>query len=92
MRWMATRLRAGSKRGTDSNEWLLQEVTTRLPGRVEQSGVATLAELLLETAKHHDRFERRHWPTTGGPGTRRTSTRASTGAPPRRPTPPPTAT
>ena len=42
----------------DGNEFLLQEVTTRLPGRVEQTGVATLAELLLETAQHHDRFEK----------------------------------
>jgi catechol 2,3-dioxygenase-like lactoylglutathione lyase family enzyme len=42
----------------DGNEWLLQEVTTRLPGRVEQRGVDTLAELLLETAKHHDSFEK----------------------------------
>jgi predicted enzyme related to lactoylglutathione lyase len=42
----------------DGNEFLLQEVTTRLPGRVERTGVATLAELLLETAQHHDRFEK----------------------------------
>jgi catechol 2,3-dioxygenase-like lactoylglutathione lyase family enzyme len=39
----------------DGNQWLLQEVTTRLPGRVD---VAALAELLLETAKHHDAFEK----------------------------------
>jgi catechol 2,3-dioxygenase-like lactoylglutathione lyase family enzyme len=39
----------------DGNEWLLQEVTTRLPGRVE---VGTLADLLLETALHHDGFEK----------------------------------
>jgi len=42
----------------DGNEFLLQEVTTRLPGRVEQADVATLADLLLETAQHHDRFEK----------------------------------
>jgi catechol 2,3-dioxygenase-like lactoylglutathione lyase family enzyme len=42
----------------DGNEWLLQEVTSRLPGRVDETGVPTLAELLLETAKHHDRFEK----------------------------------
>jgi catechol 2,3-dioxygenase-like lactoylglutathione lyase family enzyme len=42
----------------DGNEWLLQEVTTRLPGRVEQTDVATLAGLLLETAMHHDAFEK----------------------------------
>ena len=41
----------------DGNEWLLQEVTSRLPGRVTETGVATLADLLLETAKHHGRFE-----------------------------------
>ena len=38
----------------DGNECLLQEVTTRLPGRVDETDVATLAELLLETALHHD--------------------------------------
>ena len=42
----------------DGNEFLLQEVTTRLPGRVTATGVATLAELLHETAEHHDRFEK----------------------------------
>ena len=42
----------------DGNEFLLQEVTTRLPGRVEETPVAELAELLLETAMHHDRFEK----------------------------------
>jgi catechol 2,3-dioxygenase-like lactoylglutathione lyase family enzyme len=42
----------------DGNEFLLQEVTERLPGRVEPTDVATLAELLLETALHHDRFEK----------------------------------
>jgi catechol 2,3-dioxygenase-like lactoylglutathione lyase family enzyme len=42
----------------DGNEFLLQEVTARLPGRVEETGVAELAELLLETAMEHDRFEK----------------------------------
>ena len=42
----------------DGNEWLLQEVTTRLPGRVDEPDVATLAGLLLETALHHDGFEK----------------------------------
>jgi catechol 2,3-dioxygenase-like lactoylglutathione lyase family enzyme len=41
----------------DGNEWLLQEVTTRLPGRVTETPIARLAELLLETAQHHDAFE-----------------------------------
>jgi catechol 2,3-dioxygenase-like lactoylglutathione lyase family enzyme len=42
----------------DGNEFLLQEVTTRLPGRVDETPVATLAELLLETAMQHDHFEK----------------------------------
>jgi catechol 2,3-dioxygenase-like lactoylglutathione lyase family enzyme len=42
----------------DGNEWLLQEVTARLPGRVDETDVATLAGLLLETAMHHDAFEK----------------------------------
>jgi catechol 2,3-dioxygenase-like lactoylglutathione lyase family enzyme len=41
----------------DGNEWLLQEVTSRLPGRVTGSDVAELANLLLETGLHHGRFE-----------------------------------
>ena len=42
----------------DGNEFLLQEVTTRLPGRVDETPVGTLAELLLETAMRHDAFEK----------------------------------
>jgi catechol 2,3-dioxygenase-like lactoylglutathione lyase family enzyme len=42
----------------DGNEFLLQEVTSRLAGRVDETPVATLAELLRETALHHDRFEK----------------------------------
>ena len=42
----------------DGNEFLLQEVTSRLPGRVAETPVATLAELLLETAMRHDAFEK----------------------------------
>jgi catechol 2,3-dioxygenase-like lactoylglutathione lyase family enzyme len=41
----------------DGNEFLLQEVTTRLPGRVEEPDVAALSGLLLETALAHGRFE-----------------------------------
>jgi catechol 2,3-dioxygenase-like lactoylglutathione lyase family enzyme len=41
----------------DGNEFLLQEVTTRLPGRVEEPDVEALARLLLETALAHGRFE-----------------------------------
>jgi catechol 2,3-dioxygenase-like lactoylglutathione lyase family enzyme len=42
----------------DGNEFLLQEVTARLPGRVDTTPVDELAELLLETAMHHDAFEK----------------------------------
>jgi catechol 2,3-dioxygenase-like lactoylglutathione lyase family enzyme len=50
----------------DGNGWLLQEITTRLPGREWESagagatGVATLAELLRETSERHDHFEKTH--------------------------------
>jgi catechol 2,3-dioxygenase-like lactoylglutathione lyase family enzyme len=42
----------------DGNEWLLQEIRERLPGRADERPVATLAGLLLETGLHHDRFEK----------------------------------
>ena len=41
----------------DGNEYLLQEVTSRLPGRVDEPDVATLGELLLETAIGHHHVE-----------------------------------
>lgn len=50
----------------DGNLWLLQEITTRLPGRLwepTQAGnldVATLADLLRETAEYHDHYEKTH--------------------------------
>ena len=48
----------------DGNEWLLQEITTRLPGRewksTKATDVATLAELLHETSERHDHFEKTH--------------------------------
>jgi len=47
----------------DGNEWLLQEITTRLPGREWKSttiDVPTLAERLHETSEHHDHFEKTH--------------------------------
>jgi hypothetical protein len=50
----------------DGNSWLLQEITTRLPGREWQSkqtdtmDVATLAELLHETEEHHGHYEKTH--------------------------------
>ena len=50
----------------DGNGWLLQEIKTRLPGRVwnltrpQDMDVATLAGLLRETAEHHGNFEKTH--------------------------------
>jgi catechol 2,3-dioxygenase-like lactoylglutathione lyase family enzyme len=46
----------------DGNRWLLQEITTRLPGREWSAAmdVATLAELLHETSEHHDHYEKTH--------------------------------
>ena len=50
----------------DGNGWLLQEITTRLPGREWKSprgraaDVSTLAELLHEAEEHHGRFEKTH--------------------------------
>jgi hypothetical protein len=49
----------------DGNSWLLQEITTRLPGREWKSrartmDVATLGELLRETEEHHGRYEKMH--------------------------------
>ena len=50
----------------DGNRWLLQEITTRLPGREWKStqagaiDVATLAELLHETEQHHGEYEKTH--------------------------------
>ena len=50
----------------DGNGWLLQEVTTRFPGREwektqpQAADVATLAELLRETSERHGRFEKTH--------------------------------
>lgn len=50
----------------DGNRWLLQEITTRLPGREWEpakergTNVAALAELLRETAEHHNQYEKTH--------------------------------
>jgi catechol 2,3-dioxygenase-like lactoylglutathione lyase family enzyme len=41
----------------DGNTWTLQEITERLPGRVEVRDSGALSELLLETAKRHGQFE-----------------------------------
>lgn len=50
----------------DGNGWLLQEVTTRLPGRgVSSFDVATLTDLLRETEHGHGAYEaiapKHHW-------------------------------
>jgi hypothetical protein len=52
----------------DGNGWLLQEVKTRLPGRVTPNltaDVANLTELLRETEEHHGEYEatapKHHW-------------------------------
>jgi len=50
----------------DGNEWLLQEITTRLPGREWEpapalaTDVASLAALLRETATQHDHCKKTH--------------------------------
>jgi catechol 2,3-dioxygenase-like lactoylglutathione lyase family enzyme len=50
----------------DGNTWLLQEITSRLPGRgLGNLDVATLTELLRETEQHHGEYEptapKHHW-------------------------------
>jgi len=50
----------------DGNTWLLQEITTRLPGREWKSAparkidIGTLAELLHETEQYHGNYEKTH--------------------------------
>jgi len=50
----------------DGNCWLLQEITERLPGRewkltrTQAMDVVTLADLLRETAEHHNHYEKTH--------------------------------
>ena len=47
----------------DGNEWLLQEIHDRLPGRTwdpERADVAARAELLRDTAEHHNAYEQSH--------------------------------
>jgi catechol 2,3-dioxygenase-like lactoylglutathione lyase family enzyme len=41
----------------DGNTWTLQEITERLPGRVDARDTPALSDLLLETAKAHGEFE-----------------------------------
>jgi hypothetical protein len=47
------------------NGWILREIKTRLPGREwtdPTAGIASLADLLHETAEHHDHYEKSHAP------------------------------
>ncbi len=49
----------------DGNGWLLQEITTRLPGREWEEpvmDVASRADLLRETGEHHGPYENTHAP------------------------------
>jgi catechol 2,3-dioxygenase-like lactoylglutathione lyase family enzyme len=50
----------------DGNTWLLQEITTRLPGRgLGNLDVLALTDLLRETEQHHGQYEptapKHHW-------------------------------
>jgi catechol 2,3-dioxygenase-like lactoylglutathione lyase family enzyme len=49
----------------DGNTWLIQELTQRLPGRVQLPDVEDLAGRLLETSLQHERFDKaappHHW-------------------------------
>ena len=82
----------------DGNDWLLQEITMRLPGREWESvqrratDVASLAELLRETAEHTTITRRSTLRMIGGIGTRRTWAHARTAAVRRIQQPPPSAT
>ena len=49
----------------DGNSWILQEVTTRFPGRGLSHDLSTLTELLREAETHHGEYEptapKHHW-------------------------------
>jgi catechol 2,3-dioxygenase-like lactoylglutathione lyase family enzyme len=49
----------------DGNAWLIQEITTRLPGRGLSLDVDTLTDLLRETESRHGQYEstaaKHHW-------------------------------
>lgn len=55
----------------DGNSWLLQQVTSRLPGRGLSSDVATMSELLREAEQRHGAYEaagpKHHWSDWYGP-------------------------
>jgi catechol 2,3-dioxygenase-like lactoylglutathione lyase family enzyme len=50
----------------DGNNWLVQEIQARLPGRewpatqTRANDAAAMAELLRETGEHHDAYEKTH--------------------------------
>ena len=53
-------------RDPDGNSWLLQQITTRLPGRGLSSDIAALTRLLPETEARHGRpadGSKHHWST-----------------------------
>lgn len=54
-----------SLKDPDGNQWVIQEVKTRLPGRGLILDVATLTDLLRETETHHGDYEptapKHHW-------------------------------
>ena len=41
----------------DGNQWVLQQITDRLPGRVEATDIDVLARQLLDAAIHHGAYE-----------------------------------
>ena len=49
----------------DGNTWMLQEITTRLPGRGFNADLRTITALLKETEEHHGHYEpiapKHHW-------------------------------
>ena len=69
----------------DGNGWVLQEITTRLPGRWTHMDVAALAELLHETAEHHGPFEKASPPHDWWDWYAAYMAARQHGAPPRRP-------
>lgn len=54
-----------SFRDPDGNEWVLQEIKTRLPGRGFSPDIATLTETLREAEQRHGQYEatapKHHW-------------------------------
>ena len=78
----------------DGNGWLLQEITTRLPGREwdDSTDIAALPTCCTKPPSTMVSSKRSPRRTTGGTGTRPTSPLASGGAPRRRPPGPLTST